>query len=175
VKYVLKETSKAVKDNLAGKSSSGSSSKSSSSKSSSSGSGSSGSDKDEVIVLDQTNFNALVLQSKDIWIVEFYAPWCGHCKALEPEYKVAAAKLKGQVKLGKVDATQEEALAARFGVRGYPTIKVFDYGEGKSDSKAYDYPGQRTAQDIINFASDLAERADIEPDVHELVSQKIYD
>ena len=60
-------------------------------------------------------------------------------------------------------------------MQGYPTIKVFDYGDNKSDSKAYDYQGQRVAQDIVNFASDLAERADIEPDVHELIKQSIYD
>jgi len=47
------------------------------------------------------------MKSKDIWIVEFYAPWCGHCKKLGPEYKVAAGKLKGQVRLGKIDATEE--------------------------------------------------------------------
>ena len=58
-----------------------------------------------MVVLDVTNFDSLVMKSKDIWMVEFYAPWCGHCKALEPEYKQAAAQLKGQVKLGKVDAT----------------------------------------------------------------------
>ena len=87
-------------------------------------------------MLDQTNFDALVLKSKDIWIVEFYAPWCGHCQALEPEYAQAARNLKGQVKLGKVDATVEQALAQRFNVRGYPTLKVFDYGADKSDAKA---------------------------------------
>ena len=42
---------------------------------------------DEVIVLDQTNFDAIVMGSKDIWLLEFYAPWCGHCKSLEPEWK----------------------------------------------------------------------------------------
>jgi protein disulfide-isomerase A6 len=71
------------------------------------------SDKD-VIVLDSNNFDELVLGSKDIWMVEFYAPWCGHCKKLEPEWNEAASKLKGSVKLGKVDATVESSLAQRF-------------------------------------------------------------
>lgn len=126
------------------------------------------------MVLDETNFNALVMKSKDIWIVEFYAPWCGHCQALEPEYKQAASQLKGQVKLGKVDATTETNLAQRFGVKGYPTVKVFDYGE-KKDSKAYDYPGERKAAAIVEFGAKLAESADIEPDLFEIYNQKIYD
>jgi protein disulfide-isomerase A6 len=61
-------------------------------KSKSSGSSGSG---DEVVVLDHSNFDKKVYGSKDIWLVEFYAPWCGHCKALEPEWKIAASKLKG--------------------------------------------------------------------------------
>jgi protein disulfide-isomerase A6 len=69
---------------------------------------------DNVVVLDEMSFNPAVLQSKDIWIVEFYAPWCGHCKALEPEYKQAAKNLKGQVKLGKVDCDVEKQLCQRF-------------------------------------------------------------
>ena len=95
-------------------------------------------DKD-VVVLDASNFDELVLKSKDIWFVEFYAPWCGHCKKLEPEWNEAALKLKGQVKLGKVDATVESGLAQRFGVSGYPTIKFWNYGEGKSDKTAQTY------------------------------------
>jgi protein disulfide-isomerase A6 len=63
-------------------------------------------DKD-VVVLTQSNFDELVLGSKDIWLVEFYAPWCGHCQKLEPEWNEAATKLKGKVRLGKVDATVE--------------------------------------------------------------------
>lgn len=59
-------------------------------------------------MLDETSFNALVMNSKDIWMVEFYAPWCGHCKSLEPEWKQAAQNLKGQVKVAKVDATENQ-------------------------------------------------------------------
>ena len=128
-----------------------------------------------MIVLNGQNFDDLVLGSKDIWMVEFYAPWCGHCKNLEPEWNQAATKLKGQVKLGKVDATVESALAQRFGVSGYPTIKVFDYGEGKTDSKAKAYDGARDAAAIVNDSNHLLEKAVITPEVHELVNQKIYD
>ena len=129
----------------------------------------------DVVVLDSLNFDELVLESKDIWIVEFYAPWCGHCKALEPEWEMAATKLKGQVKLGKVNAEAETPLGSRFQIQGFPTIKVFDYGDSKSDASAYDYPGGREAPDIILFANELAEKSDIPPPLHEIFNQKIYD
>lgn len=64
-------------------------------------------DKDVVVLTDST-FDGAVFGSKDIWLVEFYAPWCGHCKALEPEWNEAASKLKGKVKFAKVDATAEQ-------------------------------------------------------------------
>lgn len=50
--------------------------------------------------------------------------WCGHCKNLAPHWKSAARKLDGKVKLGAVDATAHQGLASRFGIRGFPTIKV---------------------------------------------------
>jgi len=154
---------------LKGKDTGSSSSSSSGGSQKSSGSSGSSSGGSEVIDLDLTSFEALVMKSKDIWIVEFFAPWCGHCKALEPEYERAAKMLKGQVKLAKVDATVEQELAAKFNVKGYPTIKVFDYGEGKSIKNAYDYQGERTADAITSFGANLAEKADIEPDLFELV------
>jgi protein disulfide-isomerase A6 len=62
----------------------------------------------DVKVLTQNNFNKEVVNSADIWIVEFYAPWCGHCQKLTPEWEKAAKALKGIVKVGAVDADAEK-------------------------------------------------------------------
>ncbi|EOD28740.1 hypothetical protein EMIHUDRAFT_49401, partial [Emiliania huxleyi CCMP1516] len=62
-------------------------------------------------------------------LVEFYAPWCGHCKSLAPEWAAAAKKTRKYCPLAKVDADEHKSLAERFDVSGYPTIKTFKKGE----------------------------------------------
>jgi protein disulfide-isomerase-like protein len=82
-----------------------------------------------------------------VTIVEFYAPWCGHCKSLEPEYEKAAGILSGVVKVVAVDATESssESLAGQYGVQGFPTLKIFG-----ADKKApVDYQGARNADAIV--------------------------
>ena len=58
-------------------------------------------------MLTNDNFASLVLESEDIWLIEFYAPWCGHCKKLTPEFEKAAKALEGIVRLGAVDMTTD--------------------------------------------------------------------
>ena len=76
--------------------------------------------------LTESNFKKLVLQSDDMWLIEFFAPWCGHCKNLEPHWKSAAGELKGKVKLGAVDATVHQELAQKYGVRGKVQINEYE-------------------------------------------------
>jgi len=140
VQGAQKAAQKLVQDRLGGKSSSGSG-----------GRGGSGGGKDgEVVELTESNFKKLVLQSDDMWLIEFFAPWCGHCKNLEPHWKSAAGELKGKVKLGAVDATVHQELAQKYGVRGYPTIKHFPAGPKSGEPQEYD--GGRTSDDIVSWA-----------------------
>jgi protein disulfide-isomerase A6 len=69
--------------------------------------------------------------------VEFYAPWCGHCKQLAPSWEKAAKALKGVVKVGAVDMDSDREAGAQYGIQGFPTIKFFGFDK----SKPSDYQG----------------------------------
>lgn len=113
------------------------------------------------------------MKSKDMWLVEFYAPWCGHCKSLEPHWNQAANELKGKVKVGKVDATVQQKLGNRFKVQGYPTIKIFPPGP-KADNKAQNYDGPRDSSGIVTIALEKLEKFGVVPEVEQLTNQEQF-
>ena len=98
----------------------------------------------DVIALTTDTFNDFV-KEHDLVLAEFYAPWCGHCKALAPKYEAAAADLKSKnIPLVKVDCTAEEELCRTYEVDGYPTLKVF---RGVDSHKPYG--GARQADSYV--------------------------
>ncbi|CAK9193037.1 unnamed protein product [Sphagnum troendelagicum] len=100
-------------------------------------------DEKDVVVLGAENFTNFVNTNPYV-LVEFYAPWCGHCQSLAPEWASAASILKGDsVPLAKVDATVHAELAKEFGVQGYPTILFFIDGLPKR------YTGERVSDGIV--------------------------
>jgi len=103
----------------------------------------------DVIDLNPNNFNEKVLKSDLPFMVEFFAPWCGHCKRLEPEWEKAATNLKGIVPLGKVDCTAHQSLCSKYQVEGYPTIKVFS----EKGKEVTNYQQERQASAIVRFAT----------------------
>ncbi|XP_067935563.1 protein disulfide-isomerase A4-like [Watersipora subatra] len=102
---------------------------------------------DAVISLKDSTFDEFIAEN-DFVLVEFFAPWCGHCKQLAPEYEKAASSLLSKdpvVRLASVDATEEKDLSQRFEVSGYPTLKFFHNGEPE------DYDGPRNADGIVEY------------------------
>ena len=99
------------------------------------------------------NFDKVVLQSGKPALVEFFAPWCGHCKNLAPIYEELAqnfAFAEDKLVIGKVDADDHKELGRKFGVQGFPTLKWFD---GKSD-KPQDYSGGRDLESLSKWITD---------------------
>ncbi|XP_063220307.1 dnaJ homolog subfamily C member 10-like [Bacillus rossius redtenbacheri] len=81
--------------------------------------------------LDPSTFDTLVLQSKDAWLVDFYAPWCGHCVTFAPEFEILSQWLKGRVRAGKLDCDKYYQFCHKCGVVGYPTVKLYT-GDSRS-------------------------------------------
>lgn len=119
-------------------------------------------DGSDVISLTQADFESTV-NAESLILVEFFAPWCGHCKALAPHYEEAATALKErEIKIAKVDCVDQADLCQANGIQGYPyvftvlfilraahypsrTLKVYKKGEST------DYTGPRKADGIISY------------------------
>mmetsp|Transcript_13536 Transcript_13536/g.27784 ORF Transcript_13536/g.27784 Transcript_13536/m.27784 type:complete len:212 (+) Transcript_13536:3-638(+) len=107
-----------------------------------------GADSLQEAVLELSTSNADALLASGTWMVEFYAPWCGFCQRFAPTYAEAAVELSSQgVKVAKIDGTKNQALSARFGVQGFPTVFHVHDGEVRT------FEEERSKESLVSFAT----------------------
>jgi protein disulfide-isomerase A6 len=109
-----------------------------------------------VVDLTPENFDSHVNGGKHV-LAEFYAPWCGHCKSLVPEYKKLGElvskdpKLSSRVVIAKCNADSHRSLGEKYGVQGFPTIKYLPRGKAPTKDNAEDYSGARNAEAFLEY------------------------
>lgn len=111
-----------------------------------------------VIKLDSRNFDSSI-RDGNVWLVEFYAPWCGHCTRFAPTYENVADTLHGmhkespsrKIMVAKVDGSNEQAITSRFNIMGYPSFFLI---EGWTIRQ---YDGQRSLESMVKFATETYE------------------
>ncbi|KAJ6723363.1 hypothetical protein OIU74_007850 [Salix koriyanagi] len=113
---------------------------------------------DDVVVLTEDNFEKEVGRDRDA-LVEFYAPWCGHCKKLAPEYEKLGNSFRkaNTVLIGKVDCDEHKGVCSKYGVSGYPTIQWFP--KGSLEPKKYE--GPRTAEALTEYVNTEGGRTNV--------------
>ncbi|KAI1119027.1 thioredoxin-domain-containing protein [Nemania sp. NC0429] len=110
-----------------------------------------------VLQVDAKNYDRLIAKSNHTSVVEFYAPWCGHCKNLKPAYEKVAKNLEGLAKVAAVNCDEDEnkGLCQKMGVQGFPTLKIVRPGKKKGSKPVVeDYQGDRSAKAIVNAVAD---------------------
>lgn len=100
-----------------------------------------------ILHITKENFEKEVLQSKEPVVVDFWASWCGPCKALAPILEEVDAELAGTVKVTKINIDEEEELAAQFRVMSIPTLLLFKNGEVVNKSV-----GLAPKEEVVAFA-----------------------
>ncbi|ORX75823.1 thioredoxin-like protein [Anaeromyces robustus] len=97
----------------------------------------------KVVHLNNETFQPAIDEST--WFIMFHAPWCGHCRKFGPTWEEFAVKMKNKMNIGKVDCTTYEDICRKYGVTGYPTLKVIDKYE------VNDFKGIRGIDNLEKF------------------------
>ncbi len=84
---------------------------------------------DNITHVSDASFDADVLKSSTPVLVDFWAEWCGPCKMIAPVLEEVAVSHAGRIKIAKVDVDDNREIAAKYGIRGIPTLMIFKNGE----------------------------------------------
>jgi protein disulfide-isomerase A6 len=105
-----------------------------------------------VLEVSDADFSRITSASKEVYMVMFYAPWCGHCKNLKPKYESAARNnSNSQIKFARINCDDNRTTCGQYGVQGYPTLKVFLPG-----GKVEDYNGGRDESSMMHILEGFA-------------------
>ncbi|EJT75945.1 disulfide-isomerase A6 precursor [Gaeumannomyces tritici R3-111a-1] len=105
-----------------------------------------------VLQVNGKTYQDLVAKSNQTTILEFYAPWCGHCQNLKPAYEKAAKNLEGLAKVAAIDCDDDsnKPFCGTMGIQGFPTLKIIRPGKKAGKPAVEDYNGPRTAAGIVD-------------------------
>ncbi|KAL4753633.1 hypothetical protein BDW72DRAFT_168248 [Aspergillus terricola var. indicus] len=112
--------------------------------------------KSPVLQVNQKSYNQLIANSNYTSIVEFYAPWCGHCQNLKPAYEKAAKNLDGLAKVAAINCDEDgnKPFCGQMGVQGFPTLKIVTPSKKPGKPRVEDYQGPRTAKAIVDAVAE---------------------
>ncbi|XP_015214526.2 dnaJ homolog subfamily C member 10 [Lepisosteus oculatus] len=123
--------------------------------------------------LSPEDFKQKVLNGKDHWVIDFYAPWCGPCQNFAPEFEILARTVKGKVKAGKVDCQAYGQTCQSAGIRAYPTVKFYPFLGKKKRNAEGEYINSRDAGAIADLVSQRLQQ--ISSQLQDKSSSKIKD